>query len=267
MKNEWIKNSISNIFKLSGNSNLVADLSTKEDVSQNTKILSSIVIDSFKENTPYTECILLELNSEFITNHLIYKTKTCLSCFFSICKSVNPLYIECFNICIEKLELMSNEKLLNVVNCPLFKVNTFEGFKAIVLRLKDINKEIPFNSLLSKVRDIRLTKESDLKETTSLSWKNELIKRINFIVDFIENKSLLIPFAKYALNHNNISQSINLIFKIQNYYLFKTGFRYLMTNHDELLLSINKELLKGEYSVFYYKVVKYLIKYEWEFFN
>lgn len=259
----WLKKAICNIFKYSRNSEFSPDLSVKEHIPRNTKTLASIIIDSFKEYSPYTECILMDLNSEYITNQLIYKTKKCIPCFFVICKTVNPIYIECLNICIDRLDLMSDSKLIDVVNCPLFKVNAFEGFKAIVLRLKDKKQELPLNTLLGKIKDIKITRTLNLNTDETISWKHELTRRINFIADFIENKNLLITFARYTLTSKNVDESVSLIFKIKNFDLFKTGFNHLVVKRDELLSSVNRELLKREFCVFYYKVVRFLVKYKY----
>lgn len=253
----WFKQTVKNVFAYSSNLPFAADLSLKEHISADTKMLTSLIIDSFQDNSPYTECILLDLKSEYITSQLIYKTNTCIPCFYSICKTVNPIYIECLNICIDKLELMSDNKLMNVVKSSLFRVKSFEGFKAIFMRLKDKKGALPLKNLLSKVKDNR---SSNALKAQPISWKDELCRRINFIVDFLKDKSMLLPFAKEALTTKNVNQSVALIFKIRSFALFKTGFQYLFGKYDELLSSINRELSKKEFSVFYYKVVNFLIK-------
>lgn len=249
---KMMKESIIRLFSHHKNSSFTADLASKQLISQNTKLLTSIIIDSFSEYNPYTESILLDLNSEYITLQLIYKTKLSIPCFYSICTTVDPLYIECFNICMDRLDLMTDEQLKNVIKSTLFKVYNFENFKSIVTRIIQSNETLPISCLLRK------TKNSSNDKT--LSWKVELIHRINFVIDFLDDKNSILSIAKESITKKNVDLSISLVFKIRNFSLFKSAFDHLVVKDNELMASIDIELKKREFSVFYYRVANFLIQ-------
>lgn len=233
--------------------------------------LSSLLTNSYSNDINsifYTEKIMLRVADDSLVKQFILQTHASLKCFFKICTRVDASFMQCMNLCIDHFEEIPDDILNRMLSSERFKVETFQAFKKIAKTIVDRKVDMPIGKLLSVRKYDRHGKTTPSSSLRFNSWKVEVLHRINHILDLTNNEQSIrdsaAPFLKKAVSWDHPEISLGMIFRIENYKAFKQFISQLKTREDfpstRLLEIVLKELRRMEYSTFYYKVNKQLLK-------
>lgn len=210
--------------------------------------LSDLLVASYSGDSKHTNEILLGLFSEALTKEFITRTGASLSSFFEICRKVDPLFVECMNLCIEHFGKVGcdTDQLQKICKSEYFRVDGFQGFQRVVRTLKERGLQVPVEKLCSAtnwrrrasygcsvatlVDDLEISRDVKCKDNgysrPSLRQpsdnRKETIDRVIYLLQ--DSDAVPLKVLKECITKKHPRLSVIVMLKSGNFKLFKHGF-------------------------------------------